>query len=256
MRANHRVSGLVQLNVAERLSWCCQARRQNKLGGRWSSSRFQTSQRPLPHWLESGKLYEKTVVVSFMKPGSYIPQSTRLLDQLREVLRYKHYGLRTEEAYVCWVKFFVRWHTRNGQARHPRDMGASELQQFFGRAVAVAGRCAAPNAPTAYSVGVDCRRSGGVADVDFEFEFGAPRTLFGWWIGCPGVGPIRGCHNGGNGRHCVEAKMLARKLCLPASVGQRTDTRSASLATGSRQDKDALQEVAHPSRMAPRGTSP
>jgi hypothetical protein len=46
--------------------------------------------------------------------------------------------------------------------------------------------------------------------------------------------------------------MLARKVCLPASLvrvsqrrndtGQRTDTRSASLATGSRHDKDSLQE--------------
>jgi integron integrase len=66
-----------------------------------------------------------------MKPVSYIPQSTRLLDQLREVIRYKHYSLRTEEAYVYWVKFFVRWHTRDGQARHPRDMGAAEVQQFL-----------------------------------------------------------------------------------------------------------------------------
>jgi trehalose-6-phosphatase len=63
-----------------------------------------------------------------MKPAPYIPQSTRLFDQLREVLRYKHYSLRTEDAYVYWVKFFVRWHTRNAQARHPRDMGAAEVQ--------------------------------------------------------------------------------------------------------------------------------
>jgi uncharacterized protein YfbU (UPF0304 family) len=44
------------------------------------------------------------------KSVSYIPQSPRLLDQLREVLRYKHYSLRTEEAYLYWVRFFIRWH--------------------------------------------------------------------------------------------------------------------------------------------------
>ena len=66
-----------------------------------------------------------------MKPASYIPQSPRLLDQLREVLRYKHYSLRTEEAYLYWVKFFVRWHTRHAQARHPREMGAPEVEQFL-----------------------------------------------------------------------------------------------------------------------------
>ena len=65
------------------------------------------------------------------KPVSYIPQSPRLLDQLREVLRYKHYSLRTEEAYLYWVKFFVRWHGRNGQVRHPRELGAAEVEQFL-----------------------------------------------------------------------------------------------------------------------------
>jgi site-specific recombinase XerD len=65
------------------------------------------------------------------KTVSYIPQSPRLLDQLREVLRYKHYSLRTEEAYLYWVKFFVRWHGRNGQVRHPRELGAAEVEQFL-----------------------------------------------------------------------------------------------------------------------------
>ena len=73
----------------------------------------------------------KTVPMMSTKPVSYIPQSARLLDQLREVLRYKHYSLRTEEAYLYWVKFFVRWHGRNGQVQHPRDMGAAEVQQFL-----------------------------------------------------------------------------------------------------------------------------
>jgi site-specific recombinase XerD len=65
------------------------------------------------------------------KPVSYIPQSPRLLDQLREVLRYKHYSLRTEEAYLYWVKFFVHWHGRNGPVRHPRELGAAEVEQFL-----------------------------------------------------------------------------------------------------------------------------
>ena len=66
------------------------------------------------------------------KPVSYIPQSPRLLDQLREVLRYKHYSLRTEEAYLYWVKFFVRWHGRNNGVRHPRELGAAEVQELLG----------------------------------------------------------------------------------------------------------------------------
>lgn len=65
------------------------------------------------------------------KPVSYLPESPRLLDQLREVLRYKHYSLRTEEAYLYWVKFFVRWHGRNGPVRHPRELGPAEVEQFL-----------------------------------------------------------------------------------------------------------------------------
>ena len=54
-----------------------------------------------------------------------------MLDQLREVLRCKHYSLRTEEAYLYWVKSFIRWHDRNSQVRHPREMGAAEVEQFL-----------------------------------------------------------------------------------------------------------------------------
>jgi len=32
---------------------------------------------------------------------------------------------------VYWVKFFVRWHGRGGRARHPRELGAAEVEQFF-----------------------------------------------------------------------------------------------------------------------------
>jgi integron integrase len=66
-----------------------------------------------------------------MNSVAYLPQSKRLLDQVREVLRYKHYSLKTEQAYLYWVRFFVRWHGRNGQMQHPRDMGGREVTQFL-----------------------------------------------------------------------------------------------------------------------------
>lgn len=66
-----------------------------------------------------------------MNPVAYPLQSPRLLDQLSEVMRYKHYSLRTEEAYRYWVRFFVRWSGRGGRMQHPRDMGAAEVQQFL-----------------------------------------------------------------------------------------------------------------------------
>ncbi|RJP64421.1 MAG: integron integrase [Comamonadaceae bacterium] len=66
-----------------------------------------------------------------MKPGSPSFVSTRLLDQLRERIRYLHYSLQTEKAYLYWVRFFIRWHGRGGVMQHPRDMGAAEVEAFL-----------------------------------------------------------------------------------------------------------------------------
>ena len=66
-----------------------------------------------------------------MKPGTPSLQSTRLLDQLRERIRYMHYSLSTEKVYLYWVRFFVRWHGRVGQMKHPRSMGAPEVEAFL-----------------------------------------------------------------------------------------------------------------------------
>ena len=66
-----------------------------------------------------------------MKPGTPVLRSKRLLDQLRERIRYLHYSLSTEKAYLHWVRFFIRWHGRNGEMRHPRDMGAAEVEAFL-----------------------------------------------------------------------------------------------------------------------------
>ena len=55
------------------------------------------------------------------------PRPPRLLDQVRQVLRVRHYARRTEECYVKWTTRFIRFH----QLRHPRDMGAAEVEQFL-----------------------------------------------------------------------------------------------------------------------------
>ena len=67
-----------------------------------------------------------------MKPGAPPLQSTRLLDQVRERIRYLHYSLKTEKAYLNWTRFFIRWSaTQPGGMRHPRDRGASEVEAFL-----------------------------------------------------------------------------------------------------------------------------
>ena len=51
----------------------------------------------------------------------------RLLDQVRERIRYLHYSLRTEQAYVHWVRAYVRFHG----LRHPKSMGQPEVEAFL-----------------------------------------------------------------------------------------------------------------------------
>lgn len=56
-----------------------------------------------------------------------IQTSPSLLTQLRRALRVRHYSRRTEEAYVAWVRRFVR----SSGMRHPRELGAGDVSQFL-----------------------------------------------------------------------------------------------------------------------------
>ena len=62
----------------------------------------------------------------------------RLLDEVRRRLRVKHYSVRTEKAYVGWIRRFI---LANGK-RHPREMGAPEVEAFL-TGLAVEGDVAA-----------------------------------------------------------------------------------------------------------------
>ena len=62
----------------------------------------------------------------------------RLLDAVRNRCRLKHYSIRTERAYSGWIKRFILFHGK----RHPRTMGAGEVEQFLTH-LAVAGKVAA-----------------------------------------------------------------------------------------------------------------
>lgn len=42
-----------------------------------------------------------------------------------------HYSLSTEQVYVYWARFFIRWSGHRGAMRHPREMGASEVEAFL-----------------------------------------------------------------------------------------------------------------------------
>jgi len=55
------------------------------------------------------------------------PKPKKLLDQVREALRVKHYAYRTEESYVQWIRRYILFHDK----RHPKDMGATEVEAFL-----------------------------------------------------------------------------------------------------------------------------
>ncbi|WP_027147331.1 integron integrase [Methylobacter marinus] len=62
----------------------------------------------------------------------------KLLDQVRERIRVKHYSIRTEKQYVQWIKRFILYHDK----RHPQEMGMAEVEAFLTH-LAVEGKVSA-----------------------------------------------------------------------------------------------------------------
>lgn len=62
-----------------------------------------------------------------MQHAAPAPQPPKLLDRMRIHLRTRHYSIRTETAYIDWVRRFILFHGK----RHPQDMGAAEVEAFL-----------------------------------------------------------------------------------------------------------------------------
>jgi integron integrase len=73
-------------------------------------------------------------------------QPPKLLDRVRNAIRVRHYSLRTEEAYVAWVRRFILFHGK----RHPLEMGAAEINAFLTH-LAVEGHVSASTQNQAFS---------------------------------------------------------------------------------------------------------
>jgi len=71
-------------------------------------------------------------------PHAAVSQPPKLLDNVRDKIRLKHYSIRTEQAYVDWVRRFILFHGK----RHPKEMGAAEVEAFLTH-LAVRGKVAA-----------------------------------------------------------------------------------------------------------------
>jgi integron integrase len=74
----------------------------------------------LPAKIENFATEEKP----FSRP---LPQSRKLLDRVRDVLRVNHYSVRTEEAYVGWIRRYILYHNK----KHPGEMGALEVELYL-----------------------------------------------------------------------------------------------------------------------------
>ena len=60
-------------------------------------------------------------------PSTATRDKPKLLEQVRDVIRRKQYSIRTEQAYVDWIKRFILYHDK----RHPREMAEGEVTQFL-----------------------------------------------------------------------------------------------------------------------------
>jgi Phage integrase, N-terminal SAM-like domain len=62
-----------------------------------------------------------------MQTNTTQSQPKKLLDQVRDKIRFKHYSLSTENTYLSWIKQFILYHGK----RYPSDMGAAEMETFL-----------------------------------------------------------------------------------------------------------------------------
>ncbi|MGH7774814.1 MAG: phage integrase N-terminal SAM-like domain-containing protein [Candidatus Binatia bacterium] len=70
---------------------------------------------------------EKNLMDSRLISSPSSAPKPRLLDQVRQAIRTRHYSYMTEKAYVGWIKRFIFFHNK----RHPGEMGEAEIGQFL-----------------------------------------------------------------------------------------------------------------------------
>src|SRR5947208_10174451 len=83
--------------------------------------------------MENAKVYQlNRNPISTSHPGPMVsvtssPTKPKLLDQVRQAIRTRHYSYMTEKAYVGWIKRFIFFHNK----RHPVEMGEAEIAHFL-----------------------------------------------------------------------------------------------------------------------------
>lgn len=104
------------------------------------------------------------------KPKFRPNQNLRLMDQVREVLRYHHYAYRTEQTYCQWILRYIR---HFGGKTHPRLLGAKHIEQYLSH-LATHGRVSASTQRQALNALVFLYRH--VLDIDLDGEITPARS--------------------------------------------------------------------------------
>ena len=103
---------------------------------------------------------------------TFRPTATRLMDQVRETLRFYHYAYNTEKSYVEWILKFIRF---NGK-KHPREMGKFEIERFLSH-LAVNRNVAASTQNQAFNAIMFLYKK--VLDMPMDLDIRAKRTSKG-----------------------------------------------------------------------------
>ena len=99
----------------------------------------------------------------------FVPTSARLMDQVREVLRFHHYAYNTEKSYISWILQYIRFHNK----KHPRDMGKSEVEAFLSH-LALKRNVAASTQNQAFNAIAFLYKQ--VLGIDFDLDIRAARS--------------------------------------------------------------------------------
>lgn len=62
-----------------------------------------------------------------MSLSQITPVKRKLLDQVRDLIRLKHYAYSTEKTYIYWIRNYIFFHNK----QHPKDLGAREIEQYL-----------------------------------------------------------------------------------------------------------------------------
>lgn len=74
----------------------------------------------------------KPIILHITQKGAFIgmdgtAKPKKLLDQVRDALRVKHYAYRTEKTYVFWIRRYILFRGK----KHPSEMGSMQIQEFL-----------------------------------------------------------------------------------------------------------------------------